>query len=258
MTDTIFMTHGMWGGGWYWAKFKAFFQARGYRCVAPTLRYHDADPAAQPDPRLGTTSLLDYVRDLEEEIASLGTDPILMGHSMGGLLSAILASRGHGKALVQLNPGPPRGVFALRPSAIRAFWSALTMWGFWRKPFRQTFAEAADSMLQMCPPDQQRDAYARFVYESGRAASEIGFWLFDRGRASEVQEERVRCPVLIVAGVEDRITPTAVTRQIAARYGPHATYREFPDHAHWTVGEPGWEDVATYVAEWLRDALGSG
>jgi pimeloyl-ACP methyl ester carboxylesterase len=170
----------------------------------------------------------------------------------------MLVSRGHGKALVQLNPAPPRGVFALRPSVIRAFWSALTTWGFWRKPFRQTFAEAVDSMLLMFPPDQQREAYDRFVHESGRAASEVGFWLFDRGRASEVREENVRCPVLIVAGVEDRITPKAVTRQIAARYGPHATYREFPDHAHWTVGEPGWEDVATYVAEWLRDAVVTG
>lgn len=258
MTDTIVMIHGMWGGGWYWAKFKRYFERRGYRCVAPTLRYHDADPTAAPDPALGTTSLLDYARDLEEEIAGLGSDPILMGHSMGGLFAAVLASRGHGKALVQLNPCPPRGVFALRPSVIRAFWSALTTWGFWRKPFRQTYGEAVYSMLQLLPPDQQREAYGRFVHESGRAASEVGFCPFDRGRASQVHEEEIRCPVLIVAGVEDRITPPVVARQIAARYGPQAVYREFPGHAHWMMGEPGWEDVATQVAQWLHDALGSG
>jgi pimeloyl-ACP methyl ester carboxylesterase len=258
MTDTIVMTHGMWGGGWYWSKFRSFFEARGYRCVTPTLRYHDVDPTAPPDPNLGTTSLLDYVRDLEEEIASLGTDPILMGHSMGGLLSAIVASRGLGRALVQLNPAPPRGVFALRPSVMRSFRSALTTWGFWRKPFRQTFEEAAYSMLHLFSPEEQRDAYARFVHESGRAASEAGFWLFDRHKASQVIEQRVRCPVLVVAGVEDRITPVAVTRQIAARYGPHCTYWEFPGHAHWTVGETGWQDIATYIAEWLRDVLPLG
>lgn len=258
MTDTIFMIHGMWGGGWYWSKFRAFFEDRGFRCVATTLRYHDVDPAAPPDPNLGTTSLLDYARDLEEEIASLGTDPILMGHSMGGLLSAILASRGHGKALVQLNPGPPRGVFALRPAVIRSFWSALTRWGFWRRPFRQTFEEASYSMLQLFTPEEQRAAYARFVHESGRAASETGFWLFDRHKASQVIEERIRCPVLVVAGAEDRITPVAVTRQVAARYGSRCTYREFPGHAHWTVGEPGWQDVATYIGAWLGDVLPSG
>lgn len=258
MPETIFMTHGMWGGGWYWGKFKAFFEARGYRCVVPTLRYHDVDPAAAPDPRLGTTSLLDYARDLEEEIASLGANPILMGHSMGALLSAMLASRGIGKALVQLNPGPPRGVFALRPSVLRAFRSALTTWGFWRRPFRQTFAEATYSMLHLLTAEEQREAYARFVYESGRAASEVGFWPFDRGRASEVREERIGCPVLVIAGADDRITPVAVTRKIAARYGSRAAYREFSDHAHWTVGEPGWESVATYIAEWLSKALGLG
>lgn len=257
-TDTIVMIHGMWGGGWYWAQFKAFFERRGYRCIAPTLRHHDMDPAAPPDPALGTTGLRDYLRDLEEEIAGLGTDPILMGHSMGGLLAALLASRGRGKALVQLNPAPPRGVFALRPSVLRAFASALTTWGFWRKPHRQTLGEATYSMLHLLPPDSRREVHARFVYESGRAASEIGFWLFDRGRAAEVREADIRCPVFIGAGARDRITPVAVTRQIAARYGPRAVYREFPDHAHWTVGEPGWEDVATEVAQWLHDTLRSG
>ncbi len=29
------------------------------------------------------------------------------------------------------------------------------------------------------------------------------------------------------------------------------TYRELPDHAHWVLGEPGWEDVARIVADWL-------
>jgi pimeloyl-ACP methyl ester carboxylesterase len=141
---------------------------------------------------------------------------------------------------------------------IRSFWSGLSSWGFWCKPFRQSFAEAVYSMLQLLPPEEQREVYARFVYESGRAASEIGFWPFDRRHASQVSEERVRCPVLLVAGAKDRITPAAVTRQIAARYGPGAEYREFPHHAHWTEGEPGWEDVATYVALWLSEALGSG
>ncbi len=257
MTDTIVMIHGMWGGGWYWQGYKALFQARGYRCVTPTLRYHDVDPAADPDPRLGTTSLLDYLRDLEEEVASLGTDPILMGHSMGGLLAAILASRGHGRALVQLAPAPPRGIFALRPSVIRSFWSGLTTWGSWRKPYRQTLQEAVYSMLHLLSPDEQREAYGRFVYESGRAAHEIGFWLLDSKRASQVDEGKIRCPVLIVAGAEDRITPTATVRRLADRYGPQATYKEFLGHAHWVIGEPGWEEIATFVADWLRGALGS-
>ncbi len=103
MAETVVMIHGMWGSGWYWENFKGFFESKGYQCVVPTLRYHDMDPNGVPDPRLGTTSLLDYAADLEKLIRELHVMSILMGHSMGGLLAQILGSRGLAKALVLLN-----------------------------------------------------------------------------------------------------------------------------------------------------------
>ena len=57
-------------------------------------------------------SLLDYAQFLEREVRKLDAPPILMGHSMGGLLAQILGARGLGKALVDdvtvtvLEPGP--------------------------------------------------------------------------------------------------------------------------------------------------------
>ncbi len=88
--DTIFMIHGMWGGPWHWENYQRFFEARGYRCVASTLPYHDMEPNAVPDPRLCTTSLLNYAVALEEQIGRLETTPIVMGHSTGGLLAQIV------------------------------------------------------------------------------------------------------------------------------------------------------------------------
>ncbi len=252
MAETIVMIHGMWGSGWYWGNFKAFFEGKGYQCVVPTLRYHDMDPKAIPDPRLGTTSLLDYAEDLEKLIRELRATPILMGHSMGGLLGQILGSRGLARALVLLTPASPHGIIALKPSGIKSFWSCLTKWGFWRKPFRQTFDEAAYSMLDLMPSDSRKGIYEKFVYESGRAASEIGFWLFDSKGAARVDESKVTCPVLVVAGKEDRITPASVTRKIAEKYKRVSTYKEFSGHAHWVVGEPGWQEIAEYVEEWLH------
>ncbi len=254
MSDTIFMIHGMWGGAWYWKNYKDFLEARGYRCITTTLRYHDISPQDPPDPRLGTTSLLDYAADLETEIRRLDETPILMGHSMGGFLAQVLASRGLAKAAVLLTPAAPAGIFALTPSVVRSFWSVMTRWGFWRKPMRQTFEEAAYSMLNLMPPEQQKETYAAFVYESGRAASELGFWFFDRRRASHVDESKVTCPVLVIAGAQDRITPASVVRKVAAKY-PTATYKEFPNHAHWVVGEPGWEEVASFAARWLGNVV---
>jgi pimeloyl-ACP methyl ester carboxylesterase len=255
MTETIYMIHGMWGGPWYWGNYKSVFEKRGYRCVATTLRFHDMDPQDAPNPQLGKTSLLDYAEDLEQEIQQLGVKPVVMGHSMGGLLAQILGSRGLAKSLVLLAPASPAGIMALRPSVIKSFWSMQKKWGFWKKPMRQTFNEAVYSMLHLLPPDEQKESYDKFVYESGQAAYEIGYWLFDSKKASRVDETKVTCPVLVIAGAEDRITPAAVVRRVAKKYEAVSTYREFEKHAHWVVAEPGWQDISEYVAGWLEQAL---
>jgi pimeloyl-ACP methyl ester carboxylesterase len=255
MAETIVMIHGMWGSGWYWENFKGFFESKGYRCVIPTLRFHDMDPKGVPDPRLGTTSLLDYAEDLEKLIHELDGMPILMGFSMGGLLAQILGSRGLAKALVLLSPAPPYGINALTPSVAINFRSALMRWGFWRKPFRLPFAETSYSMLNQMPSESWKSIYDQFVYESGRAACEIGFWFFDTKGAARVDESKVTCPVLIITGEEDREHPVPVIRKIARRYKEAVTYKELPGHGHWLIGEPGWQEIIEYIKEWLHQAL---
>ena len=252
MADTIFMIHGMWGAPWYWENYRRIFESEGYLCVATTLPYHNMDPRGVPDPRLGTASLLDYADALERELAQLGDKPIVMGHSMGALLAQILGARGMANALVLLTPASPAGIVALTPSVIRSFWSIQTTWGFWKKPMRQTFAEAAYSMLHLLPEKEQKETFNKFVYESGRAAFEIGYWLFDARGASRVDESKVSCPVLVVAGAQDRITPTSVVRRVARKYKAVSTYKEFENHAHWVVAEPRWQEVAGYVVGWLK------
>ncbi len=208
-------------------------------------------PEELPDPQLGATSLLDYVGDLEKKIYRLDAPPILMGHSMGGLLAQMLGSRGLAKALVLLIPAPPSGIIALKPSVIRSFWSGFAKWGFWRKPMRQTFNEAVYSMSHLLPVEEQKRIFSLFVYESGRAVYEIGFWFLDRKGAAQVDEAKVTCPVLVVAGSQDRITPASVVRKVAANYKSVSTYKEFPNHAHWVIDEPHWEEVVEYVCDWL-------
>ncbi len=251
MNETIFMIHGMWGGPWYWENYKSLFENKGYRCVTTTLRFHDMDPLCAPNPKLGTTSLLDYAEDLEHEIRQLGVKPIVMGHSMGGLLAQILGSRGLTKSLVLLAPVSPAGIVALRLSVLKSIWSMHKKWGFWKTPLRQTFNEAAYSMFHLMPSDEQKKAFDKLVYESGRAATEIAYWIFDLKKTSKVDETKVTCPVLVVAGAEDRITPPAIVRRVAKKYKAVSTYKEFENHAHWVVAEPGWQEIAEYVAGWL-------
>jgi non-heme chloroperoxidase len=258
MTDTIFMIHGMCAGAWAWSNFKGFFEAQGYRCVTPTLRYHDIDPGDAPNPQLGFTSVLDYADDLEQEIRHLDVKPIVMGHSMGGLLAQMLGTRGLAKALVLLTPASPAGIMGLKLSTIRAFLSSFTQWGFWRKPMRLTFNEAVYTVFHVMSSEEQRALYDKFVYESGRAGCEIGLWLCDTKGASRVDESQVTCPVLVIAGTEDRMTPASVVRKVAKKYKAVSTYKEFTNHAHWVLGEPGWETITEYISGWLDQTVRKG
>ena len=43
-------------------------------------------------------------------------------------------------------------------------------------------------------------------------------------------------------------------RQAAARSNAVTAYREFPNRSHYTIGEPGWEQVADYALTWAMDS----
>ena len=116
-----------------------------------------------------------------------------------------------------------------------------------------SFKAASYAMMNCLSLEQRRREYARLVFESGRAAAEIGFWVLDVGGASRVDAAAVTCPVLVVGAAEDRLTPVAVTRKIARKYAHVSTYREMTGHAHWVIGEAGWEDVAETVHQWLAE-----
>ena len=109
-------------------------------------------------------------------------------------------------------------------------------------------------MIHLLPEVDQKAAYERFVYESGRAAFEIGFWYLDTGGAARVDETEVTCPVLVVSGAEDRITPASVVQKVANKYKTVSTYKEFGNHAHWVMGEPGWEKIAEFISDWMQSS----
>ncbi len=251
MQKTIVMVHGMWCGDWVWENYRGFFEKKGYNCITPILRHHDVEPHEKPDPKLGLVSLKDYVDDLEKEIKALDHKPIIMGHSMGGLLTQMLAARSLASAIVLLTSASPAGIMALRPTVVKSFWSVLTKWGFWKTPMRLTFKEADYSMLGQLSPEKKKEVYEKLVFESGRAAAEIGFWYIDPNQVSGVDESKVTCPVTVICGTMDKVTPVSVARQIAKKYKVDAAYREYDNHAHWLLDEPGWEKIAEDISGWL-------
>ena len=256
MDRTIVMIHGMFGGSWCWDNYRRFFTDRGCRCLAPALRHHEADPRDEPHPDLGTTSLLDYADDLEKVIRGLDEKPVVMGHSMGGLIAQILGSRGLARLLVLLTPATPAGILAIDPSVIKSAAVNVCEWGFWKKPIRSTYEATCYSAMHLLPEPERREAFSRFGYESGRALFEMGFWFLDGRQATRIDAAAIAVPVLIVSGAEDRITPSSGHRKLARKYLKMASFMEFPNHAHWIFGEPGWETIASHIHLWLSHNSG--
>lgn len=256
--QTIVMIHGMFSGAWCWDNYRSIFERKGYVCHTPTLRHHDVDPAEPPTQTLGSTSLTDYVEDLEKYVAGLSEAPIILGHSLGGLLAQKLAAKGLARCLVLLAPAQPGGINVLKWSVLRSFCGILKSWCFWSKPYRLSFNAAVYAPLLLLPPEDQKSIYSRLVWESGRVVSEIGLWFLDPMRASRVDAAQVTCPVLIVAGSQDRMTPAAMIKKIYKKYRDVATYKEWPHHGHWIIGETGWEQTAEFICDWLQQGLLNG
>ena len=247
----IVMLHGMFVGPWCWDSYRTYFETQGYRVLTPTLRYHDRPLSSPPHPGLMETGLRDYVADVEREIGLLDQKPIIIGHSMGGLIAQVLASRGLARAAILIAPAVPRGISPLSWTGLKSFWMNRQRFGHWREPLRPTFEGAAYSSLHLLSPAEQHRFFDKFTYESPRAAWEISFWYFDRNRATYVDEAKVTCPVLTIAGTLDRLTPPGIVRKIHNKYKTVSTYREFDGHSHFIIAEPGWEEAARFIGAWI-------
>ena len=115
--------------------------------------------------------------------------------------------------------------------------------------------EVSYAMLQLLSVEEQKRLYGKLVYESGKAACEIGHWPFDRKRASAVNESKITVPVLVIAGSQDKATPVSVVKKVAKKYEAVSTYREFANHSHWVLEEPNWQEITDYIAGWLDKVL---
>jgi pimeloyl-ACP methyl ester carboxylesterase len=218
----------------------------GYDCYALSRRGRNG---IGPE-RAAGVSMTDYLADTLAVVDALPAPPIVVGHSLGGLLAQQVAEAGRCAAAVLLAPAPPAKVFA--PPVPRALPSFVRLMPsmFRGGPFKPPFGVANTIALNRLPQEQRRAVYDGFICESGRAFREMSFGV-------KVDAARITCPMLCVAGGHDRIEPPAVVRRIARRYG--AEFRLEPEHGHFLIIEPGWERIAAATLAWLeRLPLGVG
>lgn len=244
----VMLIHGMWSRPHVWDNFRQFFEARGYRTIIPTLRFHDIEPGSEPHPELGEASLAHYLDGLVSEIGRLGLKPLVIGHSMGGLLAHLLAARGLARAVVGLAPAQSAGIFNhdLRTSWV--FRQQFRRLRFWREPQLPSLDAMRYGVMNRLPDTEREELYATLIPESGRAMLEIGFWFFDRQRTTWINPADVACPMLFLTGTEDKLTPLWLTERLAEPYEGKMRVEALSGHAHWLPAEPGWEAIAERAA----------
>ncbi len=234
----MLFVHGWWGGAWVWDRFMPRFAARGYACFAINLRgYHDSKPVAD----VGKVSVDDHVDDLRAAIAALD-QPILVTHSAAGLFALKLAATCPVVAAIHLVPVPPAGFFSFRTLRVMTPYLPRMLRD---RPLLLDKADMIDADLNCLPSDEQEQVYAEMVPAPGRQGRQM--------LGVRIAAKDVGGPRLIVSGLDDRLIPARVHRAMASKY--RADYKEYPQHGHYLMREPGWEQIADDTMAWIESSL---
>jgi pimeloyl-ACP methyl ester carboxylesterase len=252
MTKTIVLIHGAWLNAKSWEGFKAHYESKGYTVYTPNWPYDEGEPAdlrANPHPMLKTVGVKGIVDHLEAEIRKLPEQPILIGHSAGGVFTQILLDRGLGVAGVAINPAPTTGVRLGIHSIVSAF-PVLGSWGSWKRIMHMSpsfFAKRFANGLR----EHEVDAYySRYIVPT---AGKV-YWDGILTSAGKIRwDNPARAPLLLIGGGLDLIADASMTRAIydKQRRAPSQTaLKIFEGRSHFTCIEAGWEEVADFALDW--------
>jgi pimeloyl-ACP methyl ester carboxylesterase len=252
MGKPILFIHGAWLTPASWEKFRGRFAARGYDVETPAWPHEDvplAEMRRNPPAALAETGIEEIAAHYEKILRAKSVQPIILGHSFGGLFTQIMLDRGLGSTGVALDPAPFKGVFpGLRPvlGALPVF----LKWAAWRRVHSMSFASFHANFANGMPEADAREAYEKYVVPTP------GKLYFDEvlNLGNAIEPARRKVPLLLTAGGRDRTASAASTRACYARQRESSALtalKVFPDRAHFLQAMPGWEAVADFVMDWL-------
>ena len=242
MSKPVVMVHGAFCGGWVFESFREPFEAAGHTVYTPDLPGHGSGSVA------GLT-MNDYARSVAEVCEACETPPILVGHSMGGLVAQLAAARTPVAGLILLAPSPPWGVAGASMEEAVSAVSLYALGPYWLQAIDPDYALAKLYSLDRMEREARKAVFERMVPESGQALWQTLNWWLDPFMATLVPSGAICAPVLAIAGGRDIIHPPATVKQTAARLG--GDFHVLREMSHWLPGEPGWDAVAKICLDWM-------
>jgi pimeloyl-ACP methyl ester carboxylesterase len=240
----LLFVHGSFAGAAVWDEYFLPYCARhGYEAHAVSLRGHGGSAGHE---RLRWWSLADYVADLRRAVAALGRSPVLIGHSMGGMVVQKLMETHTVPGVVLMASLPPQGLLpslwgmaVSHPHLLQQL-ALIQCLG----PQCATPDLMRETLFSDDLPDERLWAYFRLLQgESIRVGLDMlggdPLWLpRDHG-----------VPMLVIGAGRDTFFSAGLSRDIARHYA--AEFELFPDLAHALMLEAGWQAVADRLLAWL-------
>lgn len=242
----ILFIHGAFGHPALLEPWIDFFGQAGFDCVAPALPGRDPSD----DAVLRHSGIGEFFASALEVYDSLATPPVIVGHSMGGLLAQKLAAERDPLAIVLLASVPPGILWPqLKPLPHLAPLMPNILAGRPILPSPRTMREVP---LCTLPSAEQEALIPKLVRDSGKVYRQM----LVGAPVTRVNASDVTCPVLCVSAGEDRNVASRASRQLARRYG--AEHHVHPGLPHWIIAESALNDVAPPVLSWLSQTLNLG
>ena len=245
----LLFVHGAFTNAGIWdAHFLPYFAERGYVAHALSLRGHGG---SEGHGLLPWSSLADYVADLVDTVRGLGVKPVLIGHSLGGMVVQRYLRTGKAPGAVLMASAPPYGMWdstlgmAFRDPLLVHQLTMLMTFG----PGVVDIGAVRRAMVSERMPDEELHRYeSLFQSESQRVMVDmIAFDPFSWLPAPSL-------PVLVLGAENDAFLSPGQITATARAFGTKAVI--FPHMAHGMMIEPDWHTVADTIADWVDTLKG--
>ncbi|MEX2323155.1 MAG: alpha/beta fold hydrolase [Acidimicrobiia bacterium] len=209
----LLFVHGAWGGAWVWHDhFIPWFAERGWKGYAFDLRHHGDRGGPKS---LRRTRIKDYVDDLAAAVADLPRPPIIVGHSMGALVTQRYLEDRTLPGAVLLAPVPLGGVWKATARTARRH-----PLKFLQANLMLDLGKAMDSPGPVKSMLMDHDATDAQVADMvARTGGESYLAYLDMMFVTRARPQLVQTPVAVVIADRDRLFSVKEGTKLASAYG---------------------------------------
>ncbi len=237
----LLFVHGAWHGAWCWKPLMDYLAEKGFTSYALDLPGH----RTRESEGVVGLGIMDYVNEVKSVIDELGLiKPILISHSMGGIITQKFMEKNEARALVMIAPCPAMGSSLwLLIKYLRQFIAAITATLGTKtrirsqKMYKHLFFNDIQS-------DKLKAHFESLCFESSRAIRQMvlpGFKL----KAAKITS----IPVAVAAAGKDYFFEFERLRNWAEEY--RYDFLPFPEAAHNLLSEPEKFDFGKTIYKWL-------